>query len=97
MEEKTSELRRELETAMQQVEELRAARQRQEVMVESIIVERDMYKSIADNAEKDADNAAASTGPKTPSATSTPGAPPPKSTPSPRDPFHMTSTNFCNI
>ena len=56
-------------------------------MVESIIVERDMYKSIADNAEKDADNAAASTGPKTPSATSTPGAPPPKSTPSPRDHF----------
>ena len=99
VEEKTSELRRELETAMQQVEELRAARQRQEVMVESIIVERDMYKSIADNAEKDADNAAASAsvGPKTPSATSTPGAPPPKSTPSPRDHFHMTSTNFCNI
>ena len=64
-------------------------------MVESIIVERDMYKSIADNAEKDADNAAsASAGPKTPSATSTPGAPPPKSTPSPRDHFHMTSTTF---
>ena len=97
MEEKTSELRRELETAMQQVEELRAARQRQEVMVESIIVERDMYKSIADNAEKDADNApgaSASAGPKTPSATSTPGAPPPKSTPSPRDHLHMTSTTF---
>ena len=32
VEEKTSELRRELETAMQQVEELRAARQRQEVI-----------------------------------------------------------------
>ena len=44
VQEKTSELKQELETAMQQVEELRAARQRQEVMVESIIVERDMYK-----------------------------------------------------
>ena len=44
MQEKTSELKQELETAMQQVEELRAARQRQEVMVDSIVVERDMYK-----------------------------------------------------
>ena len=44
VQEKTSELKQELETAMQQVEELRAARQRQEVMVDSIVVERDMYK-----------------------------------------------------
>ena len=99
VQEKMSELRQELEMAMQQVEELRAARQRQEVMVESIIVERDMYKSIADNADADkaeADAAAASKVPQPAAmATSTPGAPqqppPSKATPSPRAraaPYH---------
>jgi len=47
VEEKTAELRQELDTAMRQVEELRAARARQEVMVENIIQQRDMYKSMA--------------------------------------------------
>ena len=35
-----------------QVEELRQARQRQEAMVESIIVERDMYKARVDAAAR---------------------------------------------
>ncbi len=46
LDEKTEELRKELERAAKQVEELRGARQRQEVIVESIIMERDMYKSM---------------------------------------------------
>jgi nucleoprotein TPR len=47
VEEKTAELRQELDTALRQVEELRAARERQQLMVESIIQQRDMYKSMA--------------------------------------------------
>ena len=47
VEEKTAELRQELDTAMRQVEELRAARERQQLMVENIIQQRDMYKSMA--------------------------------------------------
>lgn len=68
VEEKTAELKRELEMASAQVEELRAARQRQEVMVESIINERDMYKSIATGGGTEPM-------PSAPMATSTPGAP----------------------
>ena len=49
VEEKTAGLQKELDNRSKEVEELRAARQRQETLVESIIVERDMYKSIADN------------------------------------------------
>jgi nucleoprotein TPR len=82
VEEKTAELKKELESAAQQVEELRAARRRQEVMVESIIIERDMYKSITHNADADQQQQ------RMPSATSTPtvsGAPAAKMmTPSPR-------------
>ena len=52
VEEKTQELRKELEMATEQVEELRQARQRQEAMVESIIVERDMYKARVDAAAR---------------------------------------------
>ena len=47
VEEKTAELRQELDTAMRQVEEMRAARERQQHMVENIIQQRDMYKSMA--------------------------------------------------
>ena len=47
VEEKTAELRQELDTAMRQVEEMRAARERQQLMVENIIQQRDMYKSMA--------------------------------------------------
>merc|ERR1712240_743093 len=46
LEEKTAELRQELDTALRQVEELRAARERQQLMVENIIQQRDMYKSM---------------------------------------------------
>ena len=47
VEEKTTELRQELDTAMRQVEEMRAARERQQLMVENIIQQRDMYKTMA--------------------------------------------------
>ncbi len=52
VEEKTAELQAELERSAAQLEELRSGRQRQEAMVESIIIERDMYKSIATNAQQ---------------------------------------------
>ncbi len=52
VEEKTAEMRKELEAAVTQLEELRSGRQRQEAMVESIIIERDMYKNIATNAQQ---------------------------------------------
>ena len=58
------------QVASEEVEELRAARQRQEVMVESIIIERDSYKTLAQNAQ--AANAAADQA-MAPGATSTPG------------------------
>jgi len=46
VEERTAEVRQELDTALRQVEELRSARERQSTMVESIIQQRDMYKSM---------------------------------------------------
>lgn len=70
VEEKTAELRKELENAMRQLEELRSARQRQETMVESIIIERDTYKTLANNAKKDQQQQQQSMAP--PVATSTP-------------------------
>jgi len=46
LEEKTAEVRQELDTALRQVEELRAARERQQLMVENIIQQKEMYKSM---------------------------------------------------
>ena len=46
VEEKTAEVRQELDTALRQAEELRAARERQKLMVENIIQQRDLYKSM---------------------------------------------------
>ena len=46
VEEKTAEVRQELDTALRQVEELRSARERQKLMVENIIQQRDLYKSM---------------------------------------------------
>ena len=47
MEERTADIRRELDTALRQVEELRSARERQATTVENIIQQQDMYKSLA--------------------------------------------------
>ena len=47
IEEKTAEVRQELDTALRQAEELRAARERQNNMVDNIIKQRDLYKSMA--------------------------------------------------
>jgi len=46
LEEKTAEVRQELDTALRQVEELRTARERQQLMVENIIQQKEMYKSM---------------------------------------------------
>ena len=46
LEEKTAEVRQELDTAFRQVEELRTARERQQLMVENIIQQKEMYKSM---------------------------------------------------
>jgi nucleoprotein TPR len=72
VEEKTAELRRELESAAEQLQELRAARQRQETMVESIIIERDMYKTLAENTKKDLHKQQQQQDIVPPAATSTP-------------------------
>ena len=47
IEEKTAEVRQELDTALRQVEELRSARERQQLMVENLIQQKEMYKSLA--------------------------------------------------
>ena len=47
IEEKTAEVRQELDTALRQAEELRAARERQNKMVDNLIKQRDLYKSMA--------------------------------------------------
>ena len=47
IEEKTAEVKQELDTALRQIEELRAARERQQLMVENLIQQKEMYKSIA--------------------------------------------------
>ena len=44
LEEKTAEVRQELDTAFWQVEELRTARERQQLMVENIIQQKEMYR-----------------------------------------------------
>jgi len=49
IQEKTAEVRQELDTALRQTEELRAARERQQLMVENIIKQRDLYKSMYDS------------------------------------------------
>ena len=65
VEEKTADLKRELENVTSRVEELREARRRQETLMDNLVVQRDMYKSMAEsNAEQ------LRTSPK---ATSTPG------------------------
>ena len=44
LEEKTAEVRQELDTAFRQVEELRTTRERQQLMVENIIQQKEMYR-----------------------------------------------------
>lgn len=63
VEERTADLKKELDSVREQLEELTDARRRQEALVENIIVQRDMYKTMAES--KDA-------APATPMATSTP-------------------------
>ena len=53
VEERTAELREELKTAASQLDQLREARQRQQALVESLIVERDMYKTLATNVQQE--------------------------------------------
>ena len=53
VEEKTAEVRQELDTALRQAEELRSSRERQQLMIENIIQQRDLYKSMC-GANKDA-------------------------------------------
>ena len=65
VEEKTADLKRELESVTSRVEELREARRRQETLMDNLVVQRDMYKSLA---ESNAEQLRAS-----PKATSTPG------------------------
>ena len=65
VEEKTTELKLELDHVKLEVEELREARRRQEVLADNLIVQRDMYKSMAESKPMD-------TGDQ-PAATSTPG------------------------
>jgi nucleoprotein TPR len=52
VQEKTAEVRCELESALRQVDELKSARERQQLMVENIIQQRDLYKSMC-GAEKE--------------------------------------------
>ena len=63
VEERTADLKKELDLVKEQLEELTDARRRQEVLVENIIVQRDMYKSMTESKETTS----------TPLATSTPG------------------------
>merc|ERR1711981_645503 len=72
VEEKTADLKRELENVTSRVEELREARRRQETLMDNLVVQRDMYKSMA---ESNAEQLRAS-----PKATSTPGVASVKST-----------------
>ena len=65
VEQKTADLKRELENVTSRVEELREARRRQETLMDNLVVQRDMYKSMA---ESNAEQLRAS-----PKATSTPG------------------------
>ena len=51
VEEKTAEVRCELESALRQVDELKSSRERQQLMVENVIQQRDLYKSMC-RAEK---------------------------------------------
>jgi len=46
IEEKTAEVKQELDTALRQIEELRTARERQQLMVENLIQQKEMYKSM---------------------------------------------------
>ena len=63
VEERTADLKKELDSVREQLEELTDARRRQEALVENIIVQRDMYKSMTESKETTS----------TPLATSTPG------------------------
>ena len=65
VEEKTADLKHELDNVVSRVEELREARRRQETLMDNLVVQRDMYKSMA---ESNAEQLRAS-----PKATSTPG------------------------
>lgn len=49
VEERTADLKRELDSVKYQLEDLSEARKRQEALVENIVVQRDMYKSMAES------------------------------------------------
>ena len=53
VEERTADLKKELDDAKEQLEDLTEGRRRQEVLVENIILQRDMYKSMAEAGPKD--------------------------------------------
>ena len=44
IEEKTAKVKQELDTAIRQIEELRSARERQQLMVENLIQQKEMYR-----------------------------------------------------
>ena len=54
VEERTADLKKELDTVTEKLEDLTEARRRQEALVENIVMQRDMYKTMAESAkEKD--------------------------------------------
>ena len=67
VEERTADLKKELENVKEQLEELTDARRRQEVLVENIVVQRDMYKSMIDSQDQ-------MSSARSPLASSTPGS-----------------------
>ena len=68
VEERTADLKKELDDAKEQLEDLTEARRRQEVLVENIILQRDMYKSMAEAGPKEPSTSTLNT----PLASSTP-------------------------
>ena len=72
VEERTADLKKELDDAKEQLEDLTEARRRQEVLVENIILQRDMYKSMAEAGGSKDQQPPPSTL-NTPLASSTPG------------------------
>lgn len=72
VEEKTSQFKKELETASEHIRELREDRKKQEVLVESIVIERDMYKTMVEAAK--ADGSLKTVAPQAPAQRSSPSA-----------------------
>ena len=49
VEERTADLKKELDSVRDQLEQLAEARRRQEALVENIVVQRDMYKTMVES------------------------------------------------